>query len=127
MIAGIGIDLVRIPRMRELIERFGERFLRRVFLDPEKDACLARPDSAQEFAACFAAKEAVMKALGAGMGQGVRFLDIQLVSPPGKQPSVLLHRGAERIAKDLGVEKILISLTHEGEYAAAQAVAVQRT
>ncbi len=123
MIVGVGIDLASRSRTREIIERFGERFTRRVFTDAETAYCLSRPDPGQSFAARFAAKEAVMKALASGWGGPVRFKDIEVVREESGRPGVLLQGGARARAEELGVTRFHVSLAHEGDAAAAYAVA----
>ena len=122
MIVGTGIDLVSVKQEKRLLKRFGDRFLKKVFTDAEisRGKALALPE--QEFAAWFAAKEAVMKALGAGIFAGVRFKEIEVVSGPGTRPLVKLFGKARQRAKKMGVKKIHLSLSHELDYAAAMAV-----
>jgi holo-[acyl-carrier protein] synthase len=122
MIAGIGIDLVSIPRTARMINKWGDRFLEKVFIDREIKAGLSRPGPEQEFAAWFGAKEAVMKALGSGMMAGVRFKDIEVKSLARTKPRIVLHGKAREIADEAGVCQVHLSLTHESDYAAASVV-----
>ena len=122
MIAGIGLDAASIGRTRALIGRFGARFTGRVFTPAERAYCDARPDPAASYAARFAAKEAAMKALGAGWGR-VRFCEIEVSAAPGERPRLLLTGSALELSHGLGVERLHLSLTHEGDLALAQAVA----
>ena len=108
-ISGIGVDLVSIPRMREMIERWQDHFLRRVFTEGEIAYCRRRSDPAPHFAARFAAKEAGFKALGTGLRLGVRWRELE-VRRDGEQAPTLVLSGRSR--------------THEGEYALAQAILV---
>ena len=125
MIAGIGLDVASIGRTRELIGRFGARFTGRVFTPAERAYCDARPDPAASYAARFAAKEAAMKALGAGWGR-VRFNEIEVTAEPGERPAGALLGSALELSRGLGVERMHLSLSHEGDLALAQAVAEAR-
>jgi holo-[acyl-carrier protein] synthase len=123
-IVGVGIDAVAIDRMRRAAGdgELGRRFRVRVFTESEREVCEARRDPAECFAARFAAKEAVMKALGAD-GIAFAFRDIEVVREPGGRPRIVLHgRVAERATK-LGVSTIHLSLTHAAPLALAQVVA----
>lgn len=122
MIVGLGIDVVEIARVRDLHRRRGNRFCHRVFTAGEADACLGRADPAPGLAARFAAKEAAMKALGTGWGEGVGWQDLEVVSSPGRPPRLELHRGAAARAASLGVRCSHLSLTHDGGVAAAVVV-----
>ncbi|MFN2377583.1 MAG: holo-ACP synthase [Candidatus Binatia bacterium] len=120
---GIGIDAVSIARMRRAVgagER-GRRFVARVFTDGERRTCEARRDPAEAFAARFAAKEAVMKALGAD-GIAFAFRDIEVVRGSGGAPSVLLHGRVAVRAAELGTGSIHLSLTHDEPLALASVV-----
>jgi len=122
-LVGIGIDAVSIARMRRAADASerGTRFRARVFTEQERHACEARTDPAECFAARFAAKEAVMKALGAE-GIAFAFRDIEVTRAPSGAPSILLHgRVAER-AKALGAGRIHVSLTHAEPLALASVV-----
>ncbi|SCM80980.1 Holo-(acyl-carrier-protein) synthase [uncultured Sporomusa sp.] len=121
MIIGIGMDIVEIPRIKAAIER--EAFVRRVFTEAEAAYCRSRGvQQAASFAARFAAKEAVAKALGTGFTGG-NIKDIEVVAEAGGKPSIVLHGSFNELAGRLGVRKIHVTLTHAREYAAAQAVA----
>ena len=122
-----GIDLVHIPRIRGLLERYGDRFLARVFTAREMGG---RRRAAHELAARFAAKEAVAKALGVGVrvlaGDGIGFHDVETVSDARGKPLVVLSGRAAARARELGLTDWAISLSHEREYAVAQVVAIGR-
>lgn len=122
MIVGIGLDLTSIGRTRRLIERWGERFLKKTFTPAEIERLSGRRRAEEEFAALFAAKEAVMKALGQGLLGGVRFRDIEVKSDARRRPRIELYGRARELAERAGVTRIHVSLTHEGEYAGAQVV-----
>ncbi len=99
MIVGTGIDVIEITRVERALRRSGERFVRRVFAGSEIGDCRSRRHSEPHFAVRFAAKEAVMKALGTGWADGVRWLDIEAVSEPGKSPDQLSLRLHGRVAE----------------------------
>lgn len=125
-ILGTGIDIVEIPRFREILARQGDGFLRRVFTAAEREYCAARKHDAQHFAARFAAKEAVAKAFGTGIGAAMAFAEIEIVSTENGAPKVVLHGSARETAQQLEVSAVLVSLTHTDGYAAANAVVVTR-
>ncbi len=122
MLKGCGIDLVEISRIKSAWERFGRRFLERVFTPSEQAYCLARKRPEESLAARFAAKEAVAKALGLGLGR-FSWQEIEIVRSKNGRPKVRLTGAAQAQAEVLGVGQILISLSHTHEYAVAQAVA----
>jgi holo-[acyl-carrier protein] synthase len=123
-VLGIGIDLVPIARMREVIARWGERFLGRVFTDGEIAYCRARRDPVPHFAARFAAKEAALKALGTGLTMGVKWRELEVRRERGQAPSLILSGRSREIGLRRGGRRVLVSLTHDGEYAMAQAMLV---
>jgi len=118
-IIGIGLDASDIPRIRATYTRFGRRFLDRVFTEGEIAYCLRHRDPASSLAARFAAKEAVMKALGTGHSRGVLWRDIEVVRRGGP-PSLRLHGGAARRFEALGGRSTLLTLTHADQLAMAQ-------
>ena len=122
MIVGSGIDLVEIERIRHSVERFGARFLNRVFTHAEQAYCLRKRNAAESFAARFAAKEAAAKALGTGISRGVTWLDIEVVRAPSGRPSLMFHGRAAQIAITLGMKHSALSLTHTGTLAMASVV-----
>lgn len=119
--AEAGVDVIEIDRIKRTLERFGERFLLRVYTEREATRYRGRP---AELAARFAAKEAVMKALGTGV-RGIRWRDIEVVSNRRGKPIVVLHETAARRAKLLGFTHIGISLTHSRTDAIAMVVATK--
>jgi holo-[acyl-carrier protein] synthase len=123
-VRGIGIDLVRIPRMREVIGRWEERFLRRVFTDAEIAYCRSRRDPVPHFAARFAAKEAGLKALGTGLSLGITWRELEVRRERGQAPVLVLSGRSREIGLARGGRRMLLALTHEGEYAMAQAMLV---
>ncbi len=120
MQAGTGIDITEVPRIRESIQRFGERFLNRVYTPREQAYCLRKKKTAAEsFAARFAAKEAAAKALGTGISHGIGWLEIEVTRDPNGRPGLLFHGRAAERARSLGVFQASLSLTHTRELAMA--------
>lgn len=120
MIVGSGIDLIEIARIHQSMERFGQRFLDRVFTPAEQAYCLRkRKTAAESLAARFAAKEAAAKALGTGISRGVHWLEIEVVREPGGRPTLRFTGRAAQIASALGVARAALSLTHTGNLAMA--------
>ena len=111
-IVGIGIDIVDCARIESSIERFGERFLHRVFTEGEIAYSQSMKFPARHFAARFAAKEALSKAFGTGIGKSMGWRDLDVRKKESGEPYVVLSGGAERMAQEQGVEKVWISLTH---------------
>lgn len=122
MIVGSGIDLVEIGRIQQSVERFGQRFLNRVYTGAEQAYCLRKRKSAESLAARFAAKEAGAKALGTGISRGVNWLEIEVGREPGGRPTLRFHGRAAEIAHRLGVTHAALSLTHTGHLAQAAVV-----
>jgi holo-[acyl-carrier protein] synthase len=115
-----GVDLIEISRVRDAIERHGERFLARMFTENEQRECGGRVWS---LAVRFAAKEATSKALGLGIGD-VSWLDIEIRSDENKAPYIVLHGEGERLAKQKGLSNWAVSLSHTEEHAMAFVVAM---
>jgi len=122
MIVGSGIDLVEIERIQHAIERYGKRFLNRVYTAAEQAYCLRKRNSAESFAARFAAKEAGAKALGTGISFGVSWLEIEVVREPSGRPTIQFHGRAAQIATFLGVSRAALSITHTAQLAMASVV-----
>jgi holo-[acyl-carrier protein] synthase len=113
MVIGTGIDVVEIERVARSIERYGSRFLERVYTDGEIAYCQRkRRNAAESFAARFAAKEAGAKALGTGIGFGVTWRELEVGREPAGRPLLLLHGRAAEIAASLGVRRSSLSITH---------------
>src|SRR5947208_17133750 len=124
-INGIGVDLVNIPRMRDVIDRWRDRFLQRVFTEAEIAYCRARRDPVPHFAARFAAKEAGLKALGTGLRLGINWRELEVRREPGQAPVLVLHGRSRTIGRARGgSDRLLLALTHDGDYALAQAMLV---
>jgi holo-[acyl-carrier protein] synthase len=122
MIIGSGIDLVEIGRIQQSIDRHGSRFLDRVYTGAEQSYCLSKRQSAESFAARFAAKEAGAKALGTGMSYGVTWREIEVVREPSGRPTLKFHGRAAEIAARMGVGRAALSLTHTAELSVASVV-----
>jgi phosphopantetheine--protein transferase-like protein len=119
----LGIDIIKVDRIRASIERFGERFAKRVLTVGEQRYVRMRPET---FAGRWAAKEAVSKVLGLGV-RGIGWRDIEVERLPTGQPSVRLHGRAAARAEQLGMDRIALSITHESDYAVAIAFGVRTT
>ena len=119
MIVGSGIDLVEIGRIQRSMERYGQRFLDRVFTAAEQAYCLRKKKAAESLAARFAAKEAAAKALGTGISHGVNWLEIEVVREPSGRPTLQFHGRASEIAARLGAVRASLSITHSNETAMA--------
>ena len=114
--------MIEIQRIQRTIDRYGERFLNKVYTAAEQEYCLRKKHSAESFAARFAAKEAGAKALGTGISYGVNWLEIEVVREPGSRPTLQFHGRARQIADQLGCTRTALSLTHTVELAAASVV-----
>ena len=119
MILGMGTDLSEIGRVKKSIDRFGDRFLERVYTPSEIAYCMTKKGFAESFAARFAAKEAAAKALGTGISRGVSWKEFEVTRAASGKPSLVLHGRAADLAKELGVTRISLSLTHSREMALA--------
>jgi len=122
MIVGTGIDIAEVPRIRHSIERFGNRFLERIFTAGEMRYCDSKANRIERYAARFAAKEAAMKALGTGWNHGVRWRDCEVVRMPGGRPTMHFHGVAGEFAAKLGVKNAALSISHTEDQAIAQVI-----
>lgn len=122
MIVGTGIDVVEVPRIAAAIERFGNRFLQRIFTPSEIRYCQSKANRVERYAARFAAKEAGMKALGTGWNHGVRWCDVEVQRQPGGRPSIVFHGVAAQFAQKLGMKHAALSLTHTAAEAIAHVI-----
>jgi holo-[acyl-carrier protein] synthase len=122
MIVGSGIDLAEIGRIQHSIERYGQRFLDRVYTANEQAYCLSKRKSAESFAARFAAKEAGAKALGTGISHGVNWLEIEVAREPSGKPTLRFYGRAAKFAARLGVARAALSITHTTALAMASVV-----
>ena len=118
-IIGLGFDATDIPRVRAMYDKYGERFLRRVFTDGEIAYCKRRRDPVPSLAGRFASKEAALKALGTGVAHGVIWKDVE-VHRGGGPPQLQLHGEAARRAEAMGIRKSLLTITHSELMAMAQ-------
>ena len=123
-ILGTGVDIVETARIRHSIDKFGERFLNRCFWHGEVAYCNGMKFPALHFAARFAAKEAISKAFGTGIGHHLGWKDMEIRRRDSGEPYAVLHGKGEELARARGVTEIFVSLTHSKDYAAAQAVIV---
>lgn len=112
MIVGTGVDLCEVGRIREAIERFGEKFVRRVYTPGEIAYVERKANRFERYAARFAAKEAGMKAIGTGWRRGVRWQDFEVANLASGKPTLRFHGVAARVAAELGVRNVSLSLTH---------------
>jgi holo-[acyl-carrier protein] synthase len=123
-ILGVGMDIVETKRISESLERFGDRFLNRIFLEGEVAYSRSMKFPHLHLAARFAAKEAISKAFGTGIGHEMGWRDLEIFREPIGAPKVRLHGRAELFARAKGVKEVHISLSHTAEYGAASAVIV---
>lgn len=119
MIFGVGIDLVSIQRLEEVLQRWGDRFVKRVYTEQEADFCFKRAYPASPLALRFAAKEAFSKAIGLGMRKGVRWRDIEVFHYPGGRPGLRLQGRPSEICSEKQITRSHLSLSDEGRYAVA--------
>ena len=112
MIVGTGVDLAEVPRIRASIERYGEKFIRRIYTPAEIAYVERKANKYERYAARFAAKEAGMKAIGTGWRHGVTWQDFEVANLPSGKPTLLLHGVAAGFAEKLGVKHISLSITH---------------
>jgi holo-[acyl-carrier protein] synthase len=122
MIVGTGIDIAEVPRIQRAIERFGDRFLHRIFTAGEMRYCDSKANRMERYAARFAAKEAAMKALGTGWNHGVRWRDCEVTRMPSGRPTIVFHGVAAEFAARLGVKNAALSISHTAEQAIAQVI-----
>lgn len=121
-VAGVGVDLVDISRMRQILVRT-PRFIWRVFTETERAWCERRADPAAAYAGCFAVREAVLKALGVGFSSGVTYRDVSVDHDERGRPVAVLAGAAARIAQEQGVTEVFVSISHTRDVAVANAVA----
>ena len=122
MIAGTGVDIVDIERIRKITEKQKSRFIDRVFTQAEQQFCNKYRDPAPHLSARFAAKEALFKALGTGWAKGVTWLDVEVQRVESAAPSMVLHGEAEKRSIRLGVEHVHLSLSHSDQWAVAMVI-----
>ncbi len=122
MIVGTGIDIAEVPRISAAIQRFGTRFLNRIYTEAEIRYCDSKANRFERYAGRFAAKEAGMKALGTGWNYGVRWRDVEVLRKPGQRPTIVFHGKAGEFAQKLGVANASLSITHTADQAFAQVI-----
>lgn len=115
MIVGIGTDLAEVKRIKQSVDRFGSRFLDRIYTFGEQQYCQSKANVYERLAARFAAKEAGMKAIGTGWNFGVRWVDFEIVNQPTGRPTMVLKGKADEFSRKLGTQRIAVSLTHTAE------------
>lgn len=123
-IIGIGTDIVECLRIAKMIERHGELFLGRVFTSQEIEYCSSRKAATQHYAGRWAAKESVLKAMGTGWSRGIRWKDIEVKVESSGKPTVRIEGVAWEICQQVGIERVLLSISHCRSHATAYAVAV---
>jgi len=122
MIVGTGVDITEVGRIKAAVERFGERFLKRVFTPAEVRYCMGKLNAAERLAARFAAKEAGMKAIGTGLRHGVTWQDVEVLRLPGQRPILKFSGKAAEFADRLGCKRTHLSLSHTKEQAIAYVI-----
>lgn len=123
-ILGIGTDITECLRIAQMIERYGETFLNRVYTPSEVRYCQSRKQATQHFAGRWAAKEAVFKALGTSWQRGLHWRDLEIRNDPGGRPVVALQAGARDLVVERGIRQLLVSISHCRSHAVAYAVAL---
>jgi len=126
-IIGIGTDITECLRIARMIERHGELFITRVYTTEEIRYCQSRAQATQHFTGRWAAKEAVLKALGTGWRKGISWRDVEIRNEPGGKPVVAMRGGAKDVVGQLGIAKMLVSISHCRTHATAQAIAIGRS
>lgn len=122
MILGVGTDIIEVARIQASYERFGERFVNRILLDNEIAYCLSHKSPAPFIAARFAAKEAISKAFGTGIGAKLGWQDMEVGRRESGEPYVILHGGGQKLMQERGGRVVLISLSHTLQHATAMAI-----
>lgn len=122
MIVGTGVDIAETIRIEQVLHRHGARFSGRLFTPQEIAYCEKFKNKAERYAARFAAKEAAFKALGTGWGDGVRWLDVEVAHQPSGKPELVLRGRAEELARQLGVTRTSVSISHADHYVVAHVI-----
>jgi len=122
-IIGIGTDITECLRIARMIERHGELFINRVYTAEEIRYCQNRAQSTQHFTGHWAAKEAILKSLGTGWRKGISWRDVEVVNEPGGKPIINVHAGAKQVVEQLGITRLLITISHCRTHATAFAIA----
>ena len=122
MIVGTGVDLAEVPRIQASIERYGDKFIQRIYTPAEIAYVERKANKYERYAARFAAKEAGMKAIGTGWRRGVRWQDFEVANLPSGKPTLRLHGAAARHAAKLGVKNVSLSITHTAQLGMAHVI-----
>ena len=122
MIVGTGVDLAEVPRIKASIERYGDKFIQRIYTPAEIAYVERKANKYERYAARFAAKEAGMKAIGTGWRRGVRWQDFEVTNLPSGKPTLRFHGAAARHAAKLGVKNVSLSITHTAELGMAHVI-----
>ena len=123
MIFGTGIDIIEVNRIKNSIQKYSNRFKKKIFTQKEIDYCHSQADPAKHFAARFTVKEAVLKCFGTGMTGGILWKDIEVDKLNSGQPVLNLHGNGKKLFNQLNLKHIHVSITHDKTYAAAHAIA----
>lgn len=126
-ILGIGTDIVECLRIGQMVERHGELFITRVYTPLEIQYCQSRKAATQHFAGRWAAKEAILKAIGTGWRKGISWRDIEVRNEIGGKPVVMLQGGARDVAESMGISSVLVSISHCRSHATAYALAIGKS
>lgn len=119
MILGTGIDLAEVDRIRAAVERYGDRFVHRIYTERERAYVARKANKYERYAARFAAKEAGMKAIGTGWRHGITWHDFEVTNLPSGRPTITFHGVAKQVAERMGVKRAHLSLTHTAQYGQA--------
>lgn len=122
MIVGTGVDIAEVPRIAAAIERFGDRFLHRIFTANEIRYCESKANKVERYAARFAAKEAALKAIGTGWRGGISWTEVEVTREPGGRPTITFHGVARGFAEKLGARRAHLSISHTVDHAIAQVI-----
>ena len=125
MIFGIGIDLVEVDRLRSSVKKFGDRFLNRIFTENEIKYCQTKFNSYQHYAVRFAAKEALLKAIGTGLRSGMTWHQIEIVNDTRAKPSIITYGECQKFLQKLEIKKIELSLSHTKDHGVAVVILEQ--
>ncbi len=123
-VLGIGTDIVECLRIAQMIERHGDLFINRVYTEHEIEYCRVRKAATQHYAGRWAAKEAVLKALGTGWRRGISWRDVEIRNKESGEPTIALRGGARDVVENLGIREMLISISHCRSHATAYALAI---
>ena len=122
MIAGVGVDIVKIGRIKTAVDRWGEKFMDRVFTEDEKNYSLSKYNPYPHLAARFAYKEALAKALGTGFGMGIKWKDIELIRNENGKPEAKLNGTVKELADRKNIKNVIVSISHDTDYAIAYVI-----